>query len=173
MKLFHKKDIFEAITFDPISRLKKHDAVYYKVQAFYETKPSKPVLFQFNLKSISSCGYMVDHFPKSSRETDNFTFSSDLSDSDADPENPAQPRKSIRFNACNQKAGFVGKTISFNTGAKYRKSLGCGLPNNLRANFLKFGSPNDKNVRDINKKDAIITSSTQVHLPFLVQKTTI
>lgn len=93
LKLFHKKDIFEAITFDPISRLKKHDAVYYKVQAFYETKPSKPVLFQFNLKSISSCGYMVDHFPKSSRETDNFTFSSDLSDSDADPENPAQPKK--------------------------------------------------------------------------------
>lgn len=82
-------------------------------------------------------------------------------------------KKSIRFNACNQKTGFVGKTISFNTGAKYRKSLGCGLPNNLRANFLKFGSPNDKNVRDINKKDAIITSSTQVHLPFLVQKTTI
>lgn len=57
IKIHKLNDKVQTISFDPIPRLKKCDASYYKVQSFSETESSKPVLSFFN--HITSSSSMV------------------------------------------------------------------------------------------------------------------
>ena len=167
-RFIKKKDRVESIVFNPIPRLQKYDALYYKVQAFHEIKSSRPVLSRFNLKSISSAS--PDQFPKTTRVPDcGRLFSSEQSDSESnDSQAPIQPARSIRFNASNFRPCPVGRTISFNTGAQYRKSLGAISPK-LNGNLLKFNC----NGKISDNSGSVKVSATQVRLPFLSQKASI
>lgn len=163
LKIFQKNDRCEEIIFDPIPRLNKCDALYFKVNAFQETKMSKPVLSQFNLKSVVSCGLINSPISKTSRKPDNFNCSSDNSDSDWNNLMPIQQTKSIRF-----KPIYTGKVVSFNTGGKSKKSLDAKMPKS-GVNFLK---PNLKFSNE-DGNAMINTASTHICLPYLSHKTAI
>lgn len=177
LKIYKKKDRIEPVSFDPLPRLKKFDAVYYKVSSFVEEKTTKPVFSQFNIKSIKSCGFLPEPLNKSARLNDSSSNDKEESDSDMNqivssiPITKSIPTsRAIRSNSSNFKGGFLGPTISFNTGAQHRKSQTCYISpatrisclNQLRMKNPTFGSD-----------DGDSNFQPNVRLPMLSAKATI
>ena len=154
LKLSLNNDEVESIFFEPIHRIKKYDAVYFKVSQYNETKPSKSIFFShYNLKTIPSSGCLPDH-----SSNDTMRIDLKLTASHGIPNT-----KSIRTNASNFRSGLLSNRITFITGAQNRKSI------ELATSPFKF----QKDFSDHSTSKQASTISNQVRLPFLSAKNTI
>lgn len=177
LKIFQKKDRIESVSFKPLNRLEKCDALYYKVRSFnvIDEKPSKPVFFQYNLKSIASYGGLPEAHLTRSEDTQQILL--DMT-GDYNENEPIQISRSLRMSPSNFKNNLMGKKISFNTGAQKRKASNQNyIATTNRSNYFDQFNLN-KNYNQQSRygrddTDAIKHPTSQVTLPSLTPKATI
>lgn len=126
LKIYQKDDKTQSIIFDPIVRLKKCDAGYYKVQSFNQTRPN---LMVSNTKiPLYKSGFLNSTYMKVCRTSSDHNLKNCLSRNDNDADNVIQKDASNPLSPGRRQVNLVMKLPSFKSGPRKKTSRPINAP---------------------------------------------